>query len=121
MNQKFYLNFLVILIICGGILASKRAGRFLLDAEGIQQTGMTYKRLGVSSYFGLSGQASPLQCVAICMDEENCQSFYMEGGTCVFGVLDGVNYEISQAQTVTPDSSQKMHLKSRLFLNRSTT
>ena len=101
--------------------AAKRVVKFQSETVE-QQTGeITYKSVESSSYFGLFGQNSRTQCSQVCMNEDSCHGFYMDGGACVFAVTDDVSNEIGHAPTVSPDSAQRLQAKSEHFMSFTST
>ena len=106
------LNIVLILSTFHTIFATKWVVKFHSETVDQQAEEITYKSVATSSYFGLCGQNSRTQCSQICMNEDGCQGFYMDDGSCVFAVTDDVIHEIRQQPTVTPDSTQTLQAKS---------
>ena len=115
--KVLFLNIFLILMILDGNFAAKRVVKFQSETVDPQTPGITYKIVATSSYFGLFGQNSRSQCSQVCMNEDSCQGFYMDGGSCVFAVTDDVSNEIGRAPTVTPDSAQRLQAKSKNFMS----
>ena len=119
MYKKLLLNFIATLLIFGRISTSTNSAIFKLGTMEDQPDWIhvSYKKLVKSLCLGLNGQSSKIQCMVVCMDDEYCYSFHLEGGACVFGVTDDVSEEISQGQTIVPRRLQGMYLKSK-YLNQ---
>ena len=109
------LIFVYLFHVVGPSFAPKRAAYFKPETVSDQQPVITYKSLSTSSYFGLDGPISQIQCMTICVDDDGCRSFHMNGEACVLGVTDDVSHEIRQAPTITPDSTQRLQVKSKNF------
>ena len=56
----------------------------------------------------------------MCLNEDSCESFYMDGGACVFGVSGDVT-AFSEGVNTDPDGEQRIQAKSMysFFLKRS--
>ena len=104
-------------MILDGNFAAKRVVKFQSEIVDLETPAITYKIVATSSYFGLFGQNSQTQCSQVCINEDSCQGFYMDGGACVFAVTDDVSNEIGRAPTVTPDSAQRLQAKSKNFMS----
>ena len=74
-------------------------------------SGMFYKRMA-GWHFG-PGPINSVQCAFNCLNEEDCKSVYVDGEACVFGVDYVTVFE--EGERVTPDQSQVVRVKGRIF------
>ena len=91
MFAKFKIFLLSNFVAFGTTFVYTKQARFVTETAANQTDAIGYKKIGTSSYFGLIGQNSKLQCSEVCLNEDGCESFYMDNGACVFGVRDDVN------------------------------
>ena len=92
--------------------AAKKAANFISETVAQRSDIITgYKKIGTSSYFGLFGRNSKTQCSEVCLNEDSCESFYMDGGACVFGVSGDVT-AFSEGVNTDPDGEQRIQAKS---------
>ena len=108
--MKFIL-LIVVLLSCFGIsFSTRKAAKFVSDTVGQTRDILGYKQIGTSSYFGLFGRNSKTQCSQACLNEDTCESFYMDGGECVFGV-SGHSAAFVEGQVVFPLDNQRIQAK----------
>ena len=87
------IELLVIVMSLGffGFGFSTRKEAFFVPETVAQHSGkIQYNKIATSSYFGLIGQNSNLQCSEVCLHEDSCEGFYIKDGACVFGVSGDV-------------------------------
>ena len=113
MKVKMLFSFILSLFFCTA-LGARKSAKFLpvtvAEISGIYQ----YKKMGTSSYFGLSGQNSKAKCAIVCLHEDECRSFYTDSGACVFGVTSDVT-AFKNGEEVTPDEDQKIQVKGKIY------
>ena len=102
--------FIVFLSFLDGAFTAKQAANFVLETVSQRQDLLIYKRIATSSYYGLFGQNSKLQCSEVCFNEDSCESFYMEDGACVFGV-SGDSAAFGEGEEANPDGAQNVFVK----------
>ena len=68
---------------------------------------LEFYKIRSSTEFGLSLPNSIFQCSTICMNEDECRSFHLEEGACVFGVdrnrtsfFDGQQIDVAEGQLI---------------------
>ena len=109
--MKFIL-FIVGLLSCFGFsFSTRKAAKFVSETvEQRRDDILGYKKIGTSSYFGLFGRNSRTQCTQVCLNEDSCESFYMDGGECVFGI-SGDSAAFVEGQVVFPPDEQRIQAK----------
>ena len=114
--MKFSVFFLGLFIVYNASCENKKSARFVSETVAQGSDIIQYKKIGTSSYFGLFGRNSKIQCAEVCLNEDSCESFYMEGGACVFGV-SGDNTAFAEDETANPNSEQRIQVKGMCLLN----
>ena len=56
-----------------------------------QPVGLIYRKVYEYRAKGLFGRNSRTQCAEVCLMFQDCHSFYVANGSCVFGLSDDVN------------------------------
>ena len=112
--MKFELLFLVVILGFGAAFSAKKAANFVSETVAQQTDIVKYKRIGTSSYFGLFGRNSRTQCSQVCLNEDSCESFYMDGGACVFGVSGDV-IAFEEGKEAIPDGEQIIQVKGIIY------
>ena len=108
--MKFTLLFVGLLSCFDISISTRKAAKFVSDTVRLRPDILGYKKIGTSSYFGLFGQNSKTQCSQACLNEDTCESFYMDGGECVFGV-SGESAAFVEGQVVFPVDEQRIQAK----------
>ena len=115
--MKFTVLFICLLSAVSFESAARKAAKFVLESvDQRSDINVNYKRIGTSSYFGLFGRNSRTQCSEVCLNEDSCESFYMEGGACVFGV-SGDNTAFAEGETANPNSEQRIQVIGMCFFS----
>ena len=101
---------LLIFIICfiRSIAAQTQAATFTSVAySGVDYSHLVFYKIRSSSEFGLSLPNSIFQCSTICMNEDECRSFHLEEGACVFRVdrnrtsfFDGQQIDVAEGESI---------------------
>ena len=90
--------------------AAKKAAKFVSEIVNDRTDITAYKKIGTSSYFGLFGHNSNIQCAEVCLNKDSCVSFYMDGGACVFG-LSGEFQAFEEGEEANPQDGQMIQTK----------
>ena len=78
--------------------------RFMVDND------LIYFKVSDSSVLNINGPSNVFVCMTVCTKLNECRSFYLESGACVFGVTQIVNgIENTDLTTVRP--KQKIYVK----------
>ena len=110
--MKFKLFFISFLLFLDIVFTSRKAANFVSEIVAQRSDIPRYKKIFRSSYFGLFGQNSRTQCSEVCLNEDSCESFYMDGGACVFGLNSGFP-AFDEGEPADPDGQQRIQAKSK--------
>ena len=113
--MKFTLVLVGVFLFFNFSYAANKAAKFVSEMVNNSSNITVYKKIGSNSYFGLSGQNSIIQCSDVCLNEDSCQSFHMDGGACVFGFSGDVTAFDESGEEVTPDGGQAINAKGMKF------
>ena len=108
--MKIKLLLFGVFVIFDVAFAAKRAAKFVSEIVNDRTDITAYKKIGRSSYFGLFGRNSRTQCSEVCLNEDSCESFYMDGEACVFGVSGDVTV-FQEGETANPNGNQRIQAK----------
>ena len=98
-------------------IAGRKIAKFVAETVDHERTDtIEYKKIGTSSYFGLIGQNSIIQCGEVCLNEDSCESYYMEGGACVFGV-SGDSHAFEEGEETNPEDGQRIRAKGMFYFS----
>ena len=109
--MNFTLFFVGLFLLFDASDAVNQWAEFVFETVGDRSDIISYKKIGTSSYFGLIGQSSKMQCSEICLNEDSCKSFHIDGGACVFGVSGNVTAFEREGENATPDTEQRIFAK----------
>ena len=112
--MKIKLLLFCVFVIFDVAFAAKRAAKFVSEIVNDRTDITAYKKIGRSSYFGLFGRNSKTQCSEVCLHEDSCESFYMDGEACVFGVSGDVT-AFEDGGDVSPATQQIIQAKGLLI------
>ena len=101
-----------ILLIFKIALSSRKSAKFVFETFSQRSDIDAFKKIGTSSYFRLFGRNSKAKCSVVCLFEVSCNSFYMDGEACVFGV-NGDADSFAEGERVFPGETQRIHAKSK--------
>ena len=94
------------------IAFSRKSAKFVLETVSQRSDIAAFKKIGTSSYFGLFGRNSKTKCSVVCLNEDSCNSFYMDGEACVFGV-NGDAHSYGEGEPVFPEETLRIYAKSK--------
>ena len=117
--MKIKLLFFGVFVIFDVAFAAKRAAKFVSEIVNDRTDITAYKKIGTSSYFGLFGRNSKTQCSEVCLNEDSCKSFHMDGEACVFGVRGDVTV-FQEGESANPNGNQRIQAKGivKRYLNQ---
>ena len=109
--MKLTVFFMFIVSFYGIAYAARKAANYVSEAASQRPDISEYKKIGTSSFYGLFGTNSKTQCSEVCLNEDSCESFYMDGGACVFGVIGDVNAFSEEGEEAYPNGNHTIQVK----------
>ena len=108
--MKIIIFYISLISLFGFAISARKAAKYVFGTVAQRPSTIQYKKIVGSSYFALFGETSKAKCSIVCLDEDSCDSFYIDGGECVFGITGDVR-AFEDGEEATVDGGQRIHVK----------
>ena len=88
-----------------------RHAKFTMETVCQQDDVIAYLKIGTSLYFSLSEPNSRMKCAEVCLNNFDCEVFYIDGGSCVFGVNKYMTAFEIDGEIITAQHNQMITVK----------